>query len=401
MDFVIDVRILLTCILLVVMGIALWAWARPANAFPPDGRAGAQNTLTSIFDHAPVATLWLDGSGLLWMANLRARTLMGIEPTAIHLMGRNMPEAEWQMRLLEDVQSVLTSPTGSGRSRTLNLPEEQRTWRWWVTAWHGGGLVFVDDVTTLQQAEQATHLLLSDLAHELRTPLATLATHLEVLRLPTVAPEIRAQSIEFLRDETQRLVRLVNNTLELGRLQSSSQLERRPLQLVPLVESVVAQLYGEAQAKGVEMSVDVQGTTGTNLPLVLGNADRLKQVMLNLLDNGIKYARPGDRLVVTLAMDMTGDVTGIRCSVCDSGPGIAAEHLPYVTRRFYRAVPSGMPGSGLGLALAAEIVRQHGAQLSVESRNVTLNDEDGNTLESTGTCVRFVLPIWTDGEMTA
>src|SRR5690606_37399664 len=80
-----------------------------------------------------------------------------------------LPSLEWQSRLLEDVQAVLASPDGIGRSRTLNLPD-QRTWRWWVTAWDGGGLVFVEDMTTLQQAEQATHLLLSDLAHELRTP---------------------------------------------------------------------------------------------------------------------------------------------------------------------------------------------------------------------------------------
>jgi two-component system phosphate regulon sensor histidine kinase PhoR len=327
--------------------------------------------LFSVFAHAPVAVLWVRGDGELLMANLQARTLTGIGPTANHL-----PALEWQERLMEDVQAVLASPTGTERSRTLNL-SEQRTWHWWVTVWGGSGLVFVEDVTTRQQAEQATHLLLSDLAHELRTPLATLATHLEVLRLPTIAPEIRDQSIQFLRDETQRLVRLVNNTLELGRLQSSSGLERRPLQLFPLVEAVAAQLHAEAQANQVELGVEA----AADLPLVLGNADRLKQVLLNLLDNSIKYSRPGDRVAVML----TREPGGVGCSVCDSGPGIAAEHLPHVTRRFYRAVPSGIPGSGLGLALAAEIVRQHGAQLSVES------NAGG---EMTGTCVRFVLPVW-------
>ncbi len=375
LDFAIDLRVALTMVLLLLAGGAVWAWAHTTKPH----FVAIQNALLSLFDHAPVAVLWLDGAGALRMANMQGRALLGIDPTATRL-----PTAEWQSRLLEDVQAVLASPTGSGRSRTLNLPE-QRTWHWWVTAWDAGGLVFIDDVTTLQQAEQSTHLLLSDLAHELRTPLATVATHLEVLRLSTIAPEIRDQSVQFLREETQRLVRLVNNTLELGRLQSSSGLERRSLQLFPLVEGVVTQLHGEAQANRVEVSIEA----AANLPPVLGNADRLKQVLLNLLDNSIKYARAGDLVIVSL----TSEAGGVACAVCDNGPGIAAEHLPYVTRRFYRAVPSGMPGSGLGLALAAEIVRQHGAQLSVESRNEA-QVADG---ESTGTCVRFVLPGWSEG----
>ena len=88
-----------------------------------------------------------------------------------------------------------------------------------------------------------------------------------------------------------------------------------------------------------------------NLPAVRGNADRLKQVLLNLLDNSMKYARPGDRVVVALTLETNGEVGehgGVACTVCDSGPGIAAEHLPYVTRRFYRAVPSGMSRTGAG-----------------------------------------------------
>lgn len=387
MDFAIDVRVILTALLLLLMGAALWAWTRPR----PPQVAATHNALAAVFAHAPVAVLWLDEIGALRMANVQARTLIGIDAAATAL-----PDAAWQRRLQEDVQAVMASPTGSGRSRTLDLagdlvetsgetPAEQRTWHWWVTAWEDGGLVFINDVTTAQQTEQTTQLLLSDLAHELRTPLATLATHLEVLRLATVAPEVRAQSVEFLREETQRLVRLVNNTLELGRLQSSSRLEHRQVQLFPLVEAVVSQLHGEAHARNVAVSIEAEA----NLPLVHGNADRLKQVWLNLLDNSLKYARAVDRVVLSLARDANG---GVACAVCDTGPGIAAEHLPHVTRRFYRAVPSGMAGSGLGLALAAEIVRQHGAQLTVESRNGAHADE------ATGTCVRFTLPAWHEGE---
>jgi two-component system phosphate regulon sensor histidine kinase PhoR len=378
-EWVVDLRIGLTLLLLVLMGGALWAWARPE---PSHGDAA--EALTTVFSNAPVAVMWVERTGDVRMANLPARSLTGLD-----LNGSHLPSSEWQARLLEDVEAVLANATGAGRSRTVDLAEG-RTWHWWVTAWQGGGLIFIDDVTRSQQAEQQTQLLLSDLAHELRTPLATLATHLEVLRLATVAPEIREQSVQFLREETQRLVRLVNNALELGRLESSGALERRPLDLFQLVESVVAQLHAEAQAKQMQVSVEAAG----NLPLVLGHADRLKQVLINLVDNSIKYSRAGDRVVVTLAK-VEG---GVSCAVCDTGPGIAAEHLPHVTRRFYRAVPSGISGSGLGLALAAEIIRQHGAHLSVESRGDALVDKASDEASQTGTCARFVLPIWREGE---
>ena len=89
----------------------------------------------------------------------------------------------------------------------MDLPDQQ-VGHWWIMPWAGGGLACVEDTTTLRRAEQATQMLLSDLAHELRTPLATLATHLEVLRLPALSDEVRTQSLAFMREETQRMVRL-------------------------------------------------------------------------------------------------------------------------------------------------------------------------------------------------
>lgn len=95
---------------------------------------------------------------------------------------------------------------------------------------------------------------------------------------------------------------------------------------------------------------------------------------------GIKYSRPGDRVIVSLGQADEG----ITCSVCDTGPGIPAEHLPHVTRRFYRAAPQEIEGSGLGLALVEEILRRHQSRMEIESCT------EG---EETGTQVRFVLPV--------
>jgi signal transduction histidine kinase len=109
------------------------------------------------------------------------------------------------------------------------------------------------------------------------------------------------------------------------------------------------------------------------------------QVFLNLLDNVAKHCRPGDRAVVSLERAEEG----VACAVRDTGPGIPAEHLPHISRRFYRAAPQAVEGSGLGLALVEEILHRHGSRLEIESR--TEGDE-------TGTCVRFVLPVLPEEE---
>ena len=118
----------------------------------------------------------------------------------------------------------------------------------------------------------------------------------------------------------------------------------------------------------------------TPLPLVVGDEYRLKQVFLNLVDNGLKHCRPGDRVVVSLRQEPGG----LACAVCDDGPGIPAQHLPHATRRFYRGTPQGEGGSGLGLSLVAEILSRHGSRLEIDSR------AEG---AETGTEVRFLLPV--------
>jgi two-component system phosphate regulon sensor histidine kinase PhoR len=164
--------------------------------------------------------------------------------------------------------------------------------------------------------------------------------------------------------------------LELGRLETATEIERRAVNLLALVEQAVACTAPQAEERKITISLQADAP----LSPVVGDADRLMQVFLNLLDNAVKYSRPGDRTFVSLRQVEQG----VECSVRDSGPGIPAEHLPHVTRRFYRAAPQAVEGSGLGLALVEEILRRHDSRLEIESRT------EG---EDTGTCVRFVLPV--------
>lgn len=338
-----------------------------------------------VLERAPFGWLVLDDNLVYHYANPCARRLLGLTAASGPL-----PDEEWVYYLDDDRATAWRGDT-PGRYRNVLLPSKQIV-RWWVIP--GGDLstepalslskgsgqrlstVFLLDVTTQQRAERAARSLISDLSHELRTPIATILTHLEVLSLPNISEEISQQSLRLLKEESRRMARLVNDMLEFGRLETSTEMESCPVDLLSLVEETIAQVAPQAEERQMALSLEAD----TPLPPVIGDPDRLRRVFLNLLDNAVKFSRPGDRVVVSLRRGEQG----IECAVCDSGPGIPPEHLPHVTRRFYRVEPEKTEGSGLGLALVEEILRRHQSHLEIESRT------EG---EETGTCARFILPL--------
>jgi len=339
------------------------------------GRWSARESARRAFlqmDRASLGFLRVRPDGRYTAASPLARQWLGL-PAASGLL----PDAEWRPFLEEDVRAA--QARGVGRSRFLVLAGGQAL-RWWVVPMEDAFWVLVADAGESHRGLEKLRRLLTGLAHELRTPLATMLTHLEVLKLPAIAPEIRSQSMRILEEETRRMLRMVHSVLELGRLIIGEPLIVHPLSIVAVAEAAIAEKLPEALARQQSLSLEV----GEEVPLVQGDADRLKQVFLNLLDNAIRYSRPGDRILVSLR-SVPG---GVRCEVSDTGPGIPAEHLPYVTEPFYRGEAPGGPGAGLGLAIVAEILRQHGSSLEIESR------VEGET----GTRIRFTLPAWRGSE---
>jgi two-component system phosphate regulon sensor histidine kinase PhoR len=338
------------------------SWPVPAQARP-------------IFERAPFGLVLLERPETYHYANPYAQRLLGLtDPRG------TLPSISWAEALAQDCAAALGPSSAAGRYRGVALDE--RFVQWWVTAWRADETsppvfaLFVLDATAQQRAERSARDLFSDLAHELRTPIATILTHLKVLRLPALSDEMRQQSLDLMQVEAQRMSRLSTALLDLGRLQVTGQIERRPVDLLPLVQEIVAQMRPRALEKDVDLTVE----SDAPLELVIGDASRLKQVFLNLLDNAIKYVRAGDHVGISLRQ--TPNV--VRCTVFDDGPGIPAQHLPHITKRFYRGVPEGSGGSGLGLALVKEILQHHHSELSIESR--TQGDQ-------TGTQARFELPI--------
>ncbi|MGB9889075.1 MAG: sensor histidine kinase [Anaerolineae bacterium] len=366
---VLELRWLLLGLLLTVIAAALLALGLDRR------RAGrrlaetfADAAYQAVLEQAPFGWVVLESAERYIYANDYARRLLDLPAPS-----GPVPAVEWGFLLDDDRADVRQGRAPQGRYRLLRLPSG-RAVRWWLMSGQRWDYLFLLDVTPQYEAEEARTQLFAGLSHELRTPVAAILTHLEILRLPDIPEETKQQSLALLQAETRRLARMVHLMLELGRLETTPEIDRRPLDLADLVERAISSLASQAEARRIPFSLEADSP----LPTVWGDPDRLMQVFLNLLDNVLKHCRPGDRAIVRLRPTDGG----VLCAIRDTGPGIPAEHLPYVTRRFYRAAKQEVEGSGLGLALVEEILRRHGSRLEISSQ----------TEGETGTCVQFVLP---------
>jgi heavy metal sensor kinase len=213
----------------------------------------------------------------------------------------------------------------------------------------------------LEEAFERQRRFTADASHELRTPLTAILGQIDVaLDRPREAATYRA-TLTTMREQAQRLARLVGDLLFLARADAqSAPLVVEAIDMSALLQAVVAQLEPLAAARDQRLEL-------TSVPLkVNGNEDDLIRLFLNLLDNAIRYTPPGGQIRLSCGCDRGEVVIRLR----DSGPGIAPEHLPQLFDRFYR-VDRGRSrahgGSGLGLAIAQSIAHTHGGRIAVKS----------------------------------
>ncbi len=213
----------------------------------------------------------------------------------------------------------------------------------------------------LADTETTRRQLLGDLAHEMRTPIATLDAYLEGTE--DGVTQLDPPTVEMLRGQTQRLARLAEDISTVSRIEENHlKLAREPVHLGRLLERAITAHEAVYAAKGVRLARDVK----QDLPAVSADPDRLGQVMTNLLDNALRHTPEGG--VVTLAAQPTGGRVVVTLS--DSGDGIPVEALDHVLERFYRvdtARDRQRGGSGVGLTIARGIVKAHGGDLSITS----------------------------------
>jgi len=232
---------------------------------------------------------------------------------------------------------------------------------------------------TLERLEQLFHArqrFLADVSHELRTPLTTIRGNVDLMRR---MGEADPEALDVVQDELQRMTRLVDDLLLLARADTGSlPIQRKPVEL----DTVFLDIY--RQVRSLDQPVEIV-LREVDQAYVLGDEDRLRQLILNLIDNAIKYTPPGG----TVGLSLSKSNGTAEIEVSDTGVGISFEDLPRVLDRFYRvdkARSRNLAGSGLGLSIARWIAQAHGGDIRVESK------------EGEGSKFTISLPILPDNE---
>ena len=216
----------------------------------------------------------------------------------------------------------------------------------------------------LQELDRAKNQFVSNMNHELRSPLANIKLYLSLLERGK--PEKHNEYLQTLRREQGRLEKMIEDLLDLSRLELGvTRIEPVPLPLDPLLRQLVADRVNLA----IERGLTLEYQTADDLPLVLIDPERLTEVVTNLVTNAINYTPRGGSVLVQASV-RSDDVRRVTITVRDTGPGVSAQDLPHLFERFYRGEvgrQASAPGTGLGLAISREIVDRMGGRITVES----------------------------------
>jgi two-component system phosphate regulon sensor histidine kinase PhoR len=363
----------------VIAAVALIAVARAderagrASVVPPLALAPGDRVIETVIAGIPEPVVALDRDGRVLALNAQAGSLAPA-------LRRGDP-ASIALRMPELVQAI-RSANATGEPQRIEFSERVPVDRWYeaIVAPVGGNqnpharapefmLVTFRDLTPLRQVEEMRADFVANASHELRTPLAALSGFIDTLQGPARDdPAAQKRFLPIMQAQATRMARLIDDLLSLSRIELNA--HRRPatpLDVVPLVRQVIDGLQTLARDRDVAISVQAPAQP----QLVLGDRDELIRVLENLIENALKYGAAGKRVEISVSQGEMPDRTPeLRVAVRDYGPGIAPEHLPRLTERFYRVDVTEsreQGGTGLGLALVKHILNRHRGRLSIAS----------------------------------
>lgn len=319
------------------------------------GMAAAYVLLRPLLDAIDEPALVIE-QGTIRLANPSARTLLG---RAIE--GGDLRIAIRHPRALEFVLA--------GRPGDLELNgigEVGRPWRLSLR-WIGDGvqLLRLADRSAAYAAEKMRVDFVANASHELRTPLTAVLGYSESIEDGDLDPKLAAKFATTIKNEAKRMLRIIEDLMGLSRIEADRFVAPTDkVALADVIRSAVENVRPLAHDRDCEIRVELQD----ELPAIKGDFPQLVQAVDNLLSNALRYGC-GDA-GNTIRVSIVAENGSIRIAVADSGPGIAREHLPFITRRFYRvdaARSRSSGGTGLGLAIVKHIVERHRGNLSIDS----------------------------------
>jgi two-component system phosphate regulon sensor histidine kinase PhoR len=327
--------------------------------------------LATILDNMADGVIMTDAEGNISLANQAAARLFDIkEPD-------NRPLIEAVRDHEVDELLKLCLKTAEMKSVQYESGTSKRYLRAIAVPITGSGvLLLFQDLTSLRNLQTTRRELIGNISHEFRTPLAGIKAMVETLHGGAIDDkEAAGDFLNRIDSEVDRLTQLVTELTELSRIETGrAELKLEPLNLNDLVEGVTAQLKPQVERE----KLTVVRELAADLPPVPADAARVRQVMLNLLHNAIKFTEPGGQITVSTRKE--GD--SVTTAVADNGRGIASDDLPHVFERFYKGDKARAgEGTGLGLAIAKHIIEAHGGHIRVESE------------EGRGSTFSFSLPL--------
>jgi len=341
----------------------------PENPGPAIGSPWIETLIGKLPD--PVIVLDRDGRVVAFNAQASAMAPALSRGEAVSLA----------LRVPEVVDAIRQAGAGAGAQR-VEFSERVPVDRW--LAAHVAPLELADasgvirrlllmtfhDLTPLRRVEEMRADFVANASHELRTPLASLSGFIDTLQGPARDdPQARERFLVIMKAQAHRMARLIDDLLSLSRVELNAHVRpETPVELAAIVRQVADALQMLARERGVTIALAVCAEP----LLVLGDRDELTRVFENLVENALKYGASGKRVDFSVERAQAADGAGEAIvRVRDYGPGIAAEHLPRLTERFYR-IDVGQSraegGTGLGLSLVKHVLNRHRGRLGIESR---------------------------------
>jgi two-component system phosphate regulon sensor histidine kinase PhoR len=357
------------------------------------GIVGEKEKVDSILRCMSEGVLVVDTQGRLILLNQNAQKMFSLPPSR-DLRGASLMEISRHpemKKLMEEVlacdcsiecftKEIRLDPDAWFRVNAVSLRGADEMALGYVLVFH--------DVTELKRLETVRTDFVANVSHELRTPLTAIRGYAEtLLQSPPADPKEAEHFLGIIYRHSERLGRLIDDLLALSDLESGKiQITRERLQPTELIARVLEIFGDQARKRNISLSKNIS----PGLPAILGDSDRLQQLLINLIDNAVKYTPAGGEVEVgaALASAVNHHSPTVEISISDTGNGIPEKDLPRLTERFYRvdkARSRELGGTGLGLAIVKHIVQAHQGQLKIESKiqrgttvRVFLPAEEGN-----------------------
>jgi two-component system, OmpR family, phosphate regulon sensor histidine kinase PhoR len=339
--------------------------------------ADERMTMLGVLGSTADAVIAMNQGGLVLLANGAVRQMLGLAPDAVE--GRPLLEVvdygPLRELFVKGRPGISELPLPDGRIAQASMVQVVTPFGEPV-----GLAVVLRDITLLKDLEKMKNEFVNTVSHDLKSPITVIAGIADLMRMAGPSHDGYEKHCQDIRDTAQHMADLVTDLLDIGKIEAGLDAAREPMDLVPVAEEALRIVGPNAERKTIELRTDLPAEA-----IVMAAPIRIRQVLVNLVDNGIKYTPSGGRVTVSAAFSAGGDgAETVTLRVSDTGLGIPARDLPHVFDKFYRVKSKAtreIAGTGLGLAITKTIVESVGGRIRVES------------LEGAGTTFTVELPV--------